>query len=102
MVEQSYLPIVWDTGAKRQLQEAYLKILEDSYQGAVRVRDVILEAVDKIPKNPYRYPADKLKYNNPGNYRAFELYSYRIAYKVTDENIQILRVRHIKREPLNY
>jgi plasmid stabilization system protein ParE len=88
--------------AKRLFKEAYLKIMGDSYQGAARVRDGILEAVDQIPKNPYRYPADKFKYNNTGNYRAFELYSYRFAYKLTDENIQILRVRHIKREPLNY
>ena len=102
MVEGTKLPIVWDKEAKTQLKKAYNKILEESYQGAVTVRDGILDAVDEIPEQPYRYPADRFKYNNTGNYRAFELYNYRVVYKITDEDIQILRVRHIKREPLIY
>lgn len=102
MVEKSNLPIVWDKEAANQFKKAYETILEDSYSGAVKVRNGILDAIDQIPEHPHRYPADKFKENNQGNYRAFELYSYRVAYKVTDENIQILRFRHIKQEPLNY
>lgn len=102
MVAKNKLPIIWDKVAKTQLKKAYNKILKDSYQGAVTVRDGILDAVDEIPEQPHRYPADKFKANNSGNYRAFELHSYRVAYKITDENIQILRVRHVKREPLEY
>lgn len=47
-------------------------------------------------------PPDKFKKNNPGNYRAFEKYSYRIAYKHTATEIRILRVRHVKQEPKEY
>ncbi len=102
MVVENKLPIIWDEIAKTQLKRAYNTILKDSYQGAITVRDGILDAVDGIPKQPHRYPADKFKIDNSGNYRAFELHSYRVAYKITDENIQILRVRHVKREPLEY
>ncbi len=102
MVAENKLPIIWDKVAKTQLKKAYNKILKDSYQGAITVRDGILDAVDEIPEQPHRYPADRFKSNNSGNYRAFELHSYRVAYKITDENIQILRVRHVKREPLEY
>ena len=102
MVEKTNLPIVWDEEAVSQLKKAYEEILDDSYSGAVKVRNGILDVVDQIPEHPSRHPADRFKDNNSGDYRAFELYSYRIAYKITDENIQILRVRHIKREPLNY
>lgn len=102
MVADAHLPIVWDNEALKQLKEAYEKILEDSYQGAVKVRNDIFDAVERIAEHPYRYPADKFKKNNLGNYRAFELHHYRIAYKITPENIQILRIRHTKREPLNY
>lgn len=102
MVEKSTLPIIWDKVALKQLKEAYDKIMEDTYKGAVMVRDDIFDAVEKIPEQPNRYPVDKFKNNNTGNYRAFELHNYRIAYKITDKNIQILRIRHTKREPLNY
>ncbi|MBC8488318.1 MAG: type II toxin-antitoxin system RelE/ParE family toxin [Bacteroidetes bacterium] len=30
------------------------------------------------------------------------IYSYRIAYKITDDFIQILRIRHTSREPIEY
>ncbi len=102
MVKGVPLPIIWDRHAKNQLKKAYYKILEDSYQGAVTVRDGILNAIDEIPSQPYKYPVDRFKKNNNGKYRAFELYSYRIVYKITNDNIQILRIRHAKREPLKY
>jgi mRNA-degrading endonuclease RelE of RelBE toxin-antitoxin system len=102
MVDKSMLPIIWDKEAKKQLKEAYDKLLEDTFKGAVTVRDGKLDAVEQIPEQPHKYPTDKFKNNNAGNYRAFELHNYRIAYKITDENTQILRIRHTKREPLNH
>ncbi len=76
--------------------------MKESYQGAITVKEGILDAVEELSLQPNKYPTDRFKLNNKGNYRAFELYSYRIAYKITDENIQILRVRHVKREPMIY
>lgn len=102
MVRESSLPIIWDKNAKTQLKKAYYKILKESYQGAITVRDSILNTIEKIPEQPHRHPIDKFKTDNSGNYRAFELHNYRVTYKITDKNIQILRVRHIKREPLEY
>jgi len=102
VVDNSKLVVIWDTIAKTQLKKAYNKIKKESLQSAETVRDGILNIINELPANPNRYPADKLKRDNLGNYRAFELYNYRIAYKVTEENIQILRVRHVKREPLGY
>ena len=102
MVAKSKLIVIWDNAARTQLKKAYNKILEESFQGAETVKNGILEKVDEIPDDPYRYPSDKLKKDNPGNYRAFEIYNYRIAYKITEENIQVLRIRHVKREPLGY
>lgn len=40
-----------------------------------------------------------MKEFNNGNYRAYELYSYRISYKITSTEIQILRIRHTSRNP---
>ena len=102
MVEKKRLGIVWDKAAKNQLKKAYNKIKEESLQGAETVRDGILSSIDEIPDEPYCYPKDRFKKDNQGIYRAFEIHNYRIAYKITEENIQILRVRHVKREPLDY
>lgn len=102
MVENNKLIVIWDKVAKTQLKKAYNRIKEESLQGAETVKNGILESVGKIPEHPQKYPPDKLKKDNPGNYRAFEIFNYRIAYKITEENIQVLRVRHVKREPLSY
>jgi plasmid stabilization system protein ParE len=48
------------------------------------------------------HPPDKFKLNNTGNYRAYEIYSYRIAYRILKDKVRILRVRHTSREPLKY
>jgi len=102
MVDKSKLIVIWDKSAKTQLRKAYNRIKKESLQGAEAVKNGILEYVGEIPEEPYSYPPDKFKTGNPGNYRAFEKFNYRIAYKVTEENIQVLRVRHVKREPLDY
>lgn len=67
-----------------------------------KVVDGIVKSVDELLVNPSRYPIDWLKQNNNGDYRAFEKYGYRIAYKITETGIIVLRIRHIRQEPLDY
>jgi hypothetical protein len=55
-----------------------------------------------LPDHPEKYPPDKFKKNNPGNYGAFEKYTYRVAYKHTPMEIRILPMRHVKQEPKEY
>ena len=40
-----------------------------------------------------------MKIPNDVNYRAYEIYSYRISYKITSKEIHILRIRHTSRNP---
>jgi plasmid stabilization system protein ParE len=51
---------------------------------------------------PEKYPPDKFRLDNEGNYRAFETHSYRISYKFTDREIRILRIRHVRQSPKPY
>lgn len=37
-----------------------------------------------------------------GSFRANELHSYRIAYRITENEIIIVRVRHTSMEPKSY
>ncbi|WP_370635877.1 type II toxin-antitoxin system RelE/ParE family toxin [Flavobacterium sp. JAS] len=45
------------------------------------------------------YELDEMKISNNGDYRAYEIYSYRISYKVKSKEIHILRIRHTSRNP---
>ena len=91
--------VIWNTRASEQFRKAYAWIKQDSYANAEKVKLGIIKIVDSLPENPEKFPPDKFKKNNKGNYRAFEKYSFRIAYKHTEKEIIILRFRHVKQEP---
>ncbi len=102
MVKKDLPIVIWNKRAVNNLQKAYKYIKEDSPANAKKVRNAIIKMVDNLPSNPEKHPLDKFKINNPGNYRAFEKYSFRIAYKHTTKEIRILRFRHTKQEPRKY
>ncbi|MEX2568512.1 MAG: type II toxin-antitoxin system RelE/ParE family toxin [Cyclobacteriaceae bacterium] len=94
--------VSWTKSAYNSLQKAYEKIKENSPVSAEKVKDTILFMTRNLPDHPEKYPLDRFKKDNPGNYRAFEKYSYRVAYRHTDKEIKILRLRHVKQEPKPY
>lgn len=94
--------IVWNKRPSKFLVQALKRISEDSLLQAERVEDAILTSIADLVQNPERYPPDKFKKNNSGNFRAFEKLSFRIAYKLTTKQIRILRIRHVKQEPKEY
>ncbi|MBS0000228.1 MAG: type II toxin-antitoxin system RelE/ParE family toxin [Cyclobacteriaceae bacterium] len=94
--------IVWNKRPSKYLTQALKRISEESYLQAERVEEAILTRLEKLKQKPEKYPTDKFKRNNQGNYRAFETHSYRIAYRFTDKEIRILRIRHVKQEPKEY
>lgn len=94
--------VLWDKAVYTDLQKVYNRIKNDSLTTAEKVRDGILMITQRLPENPEKYPPDKFKKDNKGDFRAFEKYSYRIAYKITDEEIVILRLRQVKQEPKEY
>jgi plasmid stabilization system protein ParE len=94
--------IVWNKQPSRFLAQSLKWISADSTLQAERVESKILSAIQSIPANPKQHPPDKFKRDNSGDFRAFELASFRVAYKITDSQIRILRIRHIKQEPKQY
>jgi plasmid stabilization system protein ParE len=84
------------------LRQAFEYIKRDSLQNAEKVRNAISLSAGEIGRNPEIHPPDKYKQANDGNYRAYELYNYRISYHVGKEMITIIRVRHTSMNPLSY
>lgn len=94
--------IVWDVNARQSLRKQINHIKKDSLQAADKVRTELFDIINDIPSNPKKFPKDKFKANNDGNFRAFEKHSLRIAYYIAETQIRILRVRHVKQEPKKY
>jgi len=82
MVKKKLPEIRWAQSAETSLRKAYQHIKETSVVNAENVKKTIIGMIDKLPENPQRYAVDKFKRNNPGNYRAFEKYNYRIAIRI--------------------
>lgn len=94
--------ICWSKTATKQFEIAIAYIALDSIANAEKVSKDIFKELDKVVKNPEFFPPDKYKQNNNGSYRAFEKHHYRIAYRITEKDIRILRVRHTSMEPKTY
>lgn len=84
---------VWSKRAKSELKKAYEYIREDSPQSAAKVRDEIIDITLDLPKHPEKHPPDKYKKGNDGSLRAFEIYHYRISYRIMPDEIRIVRMR---------
>lgn len=94
--------IVWNKGPIKYLNQALKHISEESYLQAERFEEAIFSTLEELKRHPEKYPPDKFKLHNTGDFRAFEIHSYRIAYRLTDKEVRILRIRHVKQEPKRY
>ena len=94
--------VVWSTEAKQQLKAAYHFIGKDSVQNAEKVRNDIIAITRDLEKYPGKYSPDKYKLLNDGSYRAFEKHKYRVAFRLMENEIRILRIRHTGMEPRLY
>ncbi len=92
----------WPYQTQNQLEKVYAHILKDSYQNAEKIKNEILNSTSKLATSPEIYPIDKYRKNNDGTFRAYEIHHYRIAYRITEREIIILRLRHTSREPQDY
>ena len=103
MVEENLPQVIWGKRAFKSLEKAYERIKEESLANAEMVREDILKATRELSKSPERYPPDKFKRENQrSEFRAFEKHSYRIAYRYTGNQIKIVRLRHVRQEPVKY
>jgi addiction module RelE/StbE family toxin len=93
--------IIWSETAQNQLKKIYKYLSKKSKNEDIsnKVIDKIYNSVTILSTNWEIYELDEMKISNKGNYRTFEIYSYRVTYKITLKQIQILRIRHTSRNP---
>ncbi len=95
--------LVWDKEALNHLKDIYDYLKTgNNLVYAKEVKDTILKTTKELLANPNLYEQDRFKSDNDGSFRAFEKFKYRVAYKITQEQIRILRVRHTSREPIEF
>ncbi len=94
--------VTWTRKASFQLQEIYLYIADDSPQNAEKIILNVLSKADDIVGKEEKYPIDKFRKNNKGDFRAFEIYRIRVSYQILEHEILIVRVRSTSQKPLKY
>jgi plasmid stabilization system protein ParE len=94
--------ISWSKTALKQFEAAISYIASDSVANAEKVAADIIHDLEKTILNPEFFPPDRYKLDNKDNYRAFERHHYRISYKVNNNVIRVLRIRHTGMEPKEY
>ncbi len=94
--------MVWDSEALIQLQEHYEYISQDSQKSAKKIKESLIKETKKLAYFPERYSLDRYKIENDGTYRAFEKFRLRVTYRITHQEVRVLRVRHTSRNPLKY
>jgi len=96
------IAVIWTETARRQLQDIYKYIAEDSLVQADKVFEKIVSSTSKLALQPNRFPPDKYKTGNAGDFRAYEIFHYRISYKITAGRVYIVRVRSTHQNPELY
>jgi len=93
--------IIWSKTALEQLENIYFYLIKTTKSKTTsnKVVDTIYESVTILKSNWEIYELDEMKKSNSGNFRAYEIYNYRILYKVTPNEIYIIRIRDTKRNP---
>ena len=94
------LPVVWDRKAYQDFVWNLNEIKSDSPINAKRVKTRVNNIIKSLPNFPLKFRADELKDINDGSFRVFNQDGFRVSYRVTKVNIQIVRVRHGSQEPI--
>jgi plasmid stabilization system protein ParE len=94
--------ITWSPRALKQFSAAIQYIRQESFQNAESVKERILSKIGRLSDANVTHRKDPYKNNNDGHFHYFELLSYRISYYENENEIIIVRLRHVSKKPLNY
>lgn len=89
------MKITWSYRGRHSLKEIVEYLVQEDIEVARKVRDRIVEKADLLKDSPYI----GLPYEMNTRRLSLGDYPYTIYYRLKDQEIQILQVRHAKRLP---
>jgi plasmid stabilization system protein ParE len=89
--------IIWSKKAETDLYLNIGYIAKNSPQNAVKILSDVIELSNSLAKFPYMHPEEPV-YNSK-NVRYAVIYSYKMIYKIHEDEIRILRLFHTKQNP---
>ncbi|CAN5329791.1 hypothetical protein BH10BAC1_BH10BAC1_07150 [soil metagenome] len=102
MAKKKIKTIVWSKNAEKQFYEILEYLSKEAPEAIDMVGNTILNKVESLETSFNQHPKDRFKKKNDNTYRAAVILSYRISYKVDVASVNILRIRHTSREPLQF
>lgn len=91
--------VIWDSYAKASLKSIIDYINEESPSAAQKVKIELLKLAKSLKNKPNRFSEEFFLAERKGNYRSVSKWSYKIIYKVTEDEVYILDVFHARKDP---
>jgi plasmid stabilization system protein ParE len=85
--------------AKESLRDIFEYIKIDSPSAAIKVRKKLIEIAKSLKSFPERFSKEYYLSDKQGNYRSVVQWHYKIIYKVSENDVTILRFMHTSRDP---
>ncbi|MFY0602266.1 MAG: type II toxin-antitoxin system RelE/ParE family toxin [Cyclobacteriaceae bacterium] len=91
--------VTWDSYAKESLKSIVQHIKDDSPPAAQKVKIELLKLAQSLNNKPNRFSKEFYLEDKEGNYRSVSKWSYKIIYKVKEDEVYILDVFHTRKDP---
>jgi plasmid stabilization system protein ParE len=89
--------VIWDTKAKESLKAITVFIKEESPTAAKKVRTELLQLTGSLKKMPERFSPEPYLEQKGNDYRSISKWSYKIIYRVSEDEVRILEIVHTSR-----
>ena len=89
--------VIWDSRAKESLKAITLFIKEESPAAARKVRIELLKLTASLKKTPERFSTEPYLEHKGNQYRSVAKWSYKIIYRVCEQEVRILEIVHTSR-----
>jgi plasmid stabilization system protein ParE len=99
LVRKRKLPIRWDKLAKKNLDDIFNYIAEDSITAAKKVKKELVKLAHSLNNFPEKFSVEEFLADEPENYRSVSKWSYKIIYEVTEDCIIIIDLFHTSQHP---
>jgi plasmid stabilization system protein ParE len=99
LVRNRKLPIRWDRLAKKNLDDIFNYIAEDSIPAAIKVKKELVKLAHSLNDFPEKFSVEEFLAGEPENFRSVSKWSYKIIYEVTEDCIIIVDLFHTSQHP---